>query len=107
MKWEDSFPLRGADGQYRWFLSQAIPIRDESGTITRWFGTNTDITSQRAAEQELAAAKEVAENANRAKSQFIANMSHELRTPLSAVIGYAEMLEEEVEDLGQLISSPI
>ncbi|WP_416356920.1 response regulator [Aureimonas phyllosphaerae] len=101
VKWEDSFPLRGADGQYRWFLSQAIPIRDETGTITRWFGTNTDITSQRAAEQELAAAKEAAENANRAKSQFIANMSHELRTPLSAVIGYAEMLEEEVEDLGE------
>ncbi len=101
VKWEDTFPLRGADGQYRWFLSQAIPIRDETGAITRWFGTNTDITSQRAAEQELAAAKEAAENANRAKSQFIANMSHELRTPLSAVIGYAEMLEEEVEDLGE------
>ncbi|WP_156420865.1 response regulator [Aureimonas sp. AU22] len=101
VKWEDSFPLRGADGHYRWFLSQAIPIRDETGQITRWFGTNTDITAQRAAEQELAAAKEAAENANRAKSQFIANMSHELRTPLSAVIGYAEMLEEEVEDLGE------
>ncbi|RIX99636.1 response regulator [Aureimonas flava] len=101
VQWEDTFPLRGADGHYRWFLSQAIPIRDETGRIVRWFGTNTDITSQRAAEQELAAAKEAAENANRAKSQFIANMSHELRTPLSAVIGYAEMLEEEVEDLGE------
>ncbi|WP_182086756.1 response regulator [Aureimonas sp. ME7] len=99
--WEDTFPLRAADGSYRWFLSQAIPIRDEAGEIVRWFGTNTDITSQRAAEQELEAAKEAAENANRAKSQFIANMSHELRTPLSAVIGYAEMLEEEVEDLGE------
>jgi len=99
--WEDIFPLRGADGSYRWFLSQAVPVRDENGRILRWFGTNTDITSQRAAEEELAAAKEAAESANRAKSQFIANMSHELRTPLSAVIGYAEMLEEEVEDLGE------
>ncbi len=98
--WEDTFPLRAADGSYRWFLSQAIPIRDENGVIRRWFGTNTDVTNQRAAEEELAVAKETAENANRAKSQFIANMSHELRTPLSAVIGYAEMLEEEVEDLG-------
>ncbi len=101
LPWEDTFPLRAADGSYRWFLSQAIPIRDEMGVIRRWFGTNTDVTSQRAVEEELAAAKESAENANRAKSQFIANMSHELRTPLSAVIGYAEMLEEEVEDLGQ------
>jgi two-component system, chemotaxis family, CheB/CheR fusion protein len=45
--WEDTFPLRGADGTYRWFLSRAQPIRDESGNIVRWFGTNTDIEEQR------------------------------------------------------------
>ncbi|WP_061933614.1 response regulator [Aureimonas sp. AU22] len=99
--WEDTFPLRAADGTFRWFLTQAVPIQDADGNVVRWFGTNTDVTKQRALEEEFLAAKEVAENANRAKSQFIANMSHELRTPLSAVIGYAEMLEEEVEDLGQ------
>ena len=52
------------------------------------------------AEEDLRAAKEEAEEANRAKSQFIANMSHELRTPLTAVIGYGEMLEEEAQDRG-------
>ncbi|HEX3482162.1 MAG TPA: ATP-binding protein [Kofleriaceae bacterium] len=45
--WEDTFPLRGADGVYRWFLSRAVPIRDASGAIERWFGTNTDVTERR------------------------------------------------------------
>ena len=42
--WEDTFPLKGRDGLYRWFLSRAMPIRDEDGNVVRWFGTNTDIT---------------------------------------------------------------
>lgn len=46
-KWEDIFPLRGADGEYRWFLSRAMPIRNKQGEITCWFGTNTDITEER------------------------------------------------------------
>ncbi len=51
--WEDTFPLRGKDGNYRWFLSRALPIRDTNGQIIRWFGTNTDVTEQRAAEEAL------------------------------------------------------
>ncbi len=44
--WTATFPLRGADGKYRWFLTHAIPVRDEDGKIVHWFGTNTDITQQ-------------------------------------------------------------
>jgi PAS domain S-box-containing protein len=48
--WEDTFPLRGKDGSYRWFLSRAVPIRDGSGEVVRWFGTNTDITERKQTE---------------------------------------------------------
>ncbi len=51
--WEDTFPLRGADGTYRWFLSRAMPIRDDNNRIVLWCGTNTDITDQRNASNRL------------------------------------------------------
>src|SRR3954451_7506725 len=51
--WEDTFPLRGFDGTSRWVLSRAQPLRDESGRILRWYGTNTDITRRRATEERL------------------------------------------------------
>ena len=44
--WEDTFPLRGRDGDYRWFLTQAVPVRDAQGRPVLWFGTNTDVTAQ-------------------------------------------------------------
>ena len=47
--WEDTFPLKGKDGQHRWFLSRARPIRDRHGNVLRWIGTNTDVTEQREA----------------------------------------------------------
>lgn len=49
--WEDIFPLRGKDGRFRWFLSRAMPIRDDDGRVLRWFGTNTDVTEQKEAEE--------------------------------------------------------
>jgi len=51
--WEDTFPLRSKTGEYRWFLSRALPIFDADGRVARWFGTNTDITEQRQLEHAL------------------------------------------------------
>jgi PAS domain S-box-containing protein len=83
--WEDTFPLRGRDGQYRWFLSRAVPIRDAEGNILRWFGTNTDVTEQLAAEESL-------READRRKNEFLAMLAHELRNPLAPIRNAVQIL---------------
>ena len=77
---------RASDGVFRWFLGRALPVRNEQGEITQWFGTCTDIDDRKKAEEEL-------QRSNREKDQFLAVMSHELRTPLSAILGYAQLLQ--------------
>ena len=84
--WEDTFPLRGADGLYRWFLSRAVPVRSVEGEIVYWLGTNTDITVQREAEHAL-------ERANRRKDDFLAMLAHELRNPLAPISTAAQLLK--------------
>lgn len=84
--WEDTFPLRSKEGEYRWFLSRALPLRDENGQVVLWFGTNTDITERKAAEEALLLA-------NRSKDEFLSVLSHELRTPLNAILGWMRILK--------------
>jgi diguanylate cyclase (GGDEF)-like protein/PAS domain S-box-containing protein len=89
--WEDTFPLRGANGEYRWFLSRAVPQHDAAGRIVRWFGTNTDITSQLEKEQELRTFKHFSDQA---KDMFLVldEQNHILYANQSACmrLGYPE-----------------
>lgn len=98
--YEIEYRFRGADGNYRWFLGQGIPLKDEQGRIYKWFGTCTDIEPQKQIEQtrlQLLAqeqtAREQAETANRIKDEFLAVLSHELRSPLNPILGWSKLLQ--------------
>jgi PAS domain S-box-containing protein len=84
--YEVEFRLRSAAGDYRWHLGRALPLRDASGEIVKWFGTNTDIDDQKRLYR-------MAQEANRMKDEFLAVVSHELRTPLTSIMGWAELLQ--------------
>jgi PAS domain S-box-containing protein len=88
------------DGSYSWINDEMHLIRNKDGLPVEIVASMNDISARKKAERELAVAKEQAELANRAKSDFLARMSHELRTPLNAIIGIAEMMVEDAQDAG-------
>jgi PAS domain S-box-containing protein len=84
--------IRHKNGDYVPILSQGRILRNNDGKPVRVSGSDSDLTEKKLAESKLIEAKDLAESANRAKSQFLANMSHEIRTPLNGIIGFAELL---------------
>ncbi len=81
-------------GRPLWVELSAAPVRDDDGTIIHRIGLFRDVSQQKQATAAMQRARDLAEAANRTKSQFLANMSHELRTPLNAVIGFGQVLAQ-------------
>ncbi|WP_207280739.1 sensor histidine kinase [Thiocystis violacea] len=80
------------------FMNQLrlAPVRDRTGRITHFVGIQQDVTRELQTQADLLKAKEEAEQANRAKSEFLSLMSHELHTAMNAILGFAQLLEQDV-----------
>lgn len=108
--WEDTFEMRNRPGTYRWFLTRAVPVRDEHGDIVRWFGTNTDVTDrikateerehllerERHARQEAERRGEELRRVSESRSTLMRGFSHDVKNPLGAADGYLQLLEDGI-----------
>lgn len=113
-----AFPLRGADGIFRPFLTLALPVRDSEGKIVRWFGTNTNIEAQQKAEAALRQSEKLA-----AVGRLASSIAHEINNPLEGVtnliylarssavneetIFYLEHAESELKRVSQITNQTL
>jgi signal transduction histidine kinase len=89
---ELTFPLKGVNGSYRWFLTRAFPVKDAQGQVVRWIGTNTDIDDQKMAESSLSEKNRQLTIINNDLDNFIYTASHDLRAPISNIEGLMQAI---------------
>lgn len=93
--WELTFPLRGADGVFRWFLTRAYAVKDEQGRVIRWIGTNTNVDEQKKAEAALEQKNAELTRINNDLDNFIYTASHDLKAPISNIEGLLKLVSDD------------
>lgn len=100
-EYDEKYRIVLPDGEIRWIHAQAFPVYGEDGSIIRVVGVADDVTAMETLNRKLKQAKDAAEQASRAKSNFIANMSHEIRTPLTGMLALLQLLAHTELDAEQ------
>lgn len=84
------------EGEVQYWKIGGLAVSAANGQLLGYRGTGSNVTSEIRAQQALSEAKELADLANRAKSEFLASMSHELRTPLNSILGFSEIIKDKI-----------
>ncbi len=101
-EWRGEFHNKKKNGELYWESATLSPLLNEKDIITNYIAVKEDITEKKRMINELIIAKEKAEEMNRVKSSFFSNMSHELRTPMIGILGFSEILEDELKENKEL-----
>ncbi|ASQ45323.1 PAS domain-containing hybrid sensor histidine kinase/response regulator [Legionella clemsonensis] len=96
-RYSEQYRIIRPNGEVRWIIDKGFPLINHRGVCYGVTGVATDVTDELKQTEDLKKAKEAAEIANKAKSEFIANMSHDIRTPLSGIVGLSKLLEDEAQ----------
>ena len=97
-KWYGEYQNKKKNGDFFWELMSVSPIKNKRGETIHFLAVKEDITKRKKSEVELREAKRKADEVNKLKSIFLENMSHEFRTPMISIIGYAEILRDELRE---------